>query len=122
MIAEQHVSINTAKLLKQAGFNEPCKTVYIDASGWDGKGDVQDGQSRWDVPTQSLAARWLREKHGIHIAVTPSNKAWYWELRTTNGAFIAGSAQHNPTSPDYEEAIEAGLKEALEIIIKNKRQ
>ena len=122
MITEQLVSVPTAKLLKQAGFNEPCKTVYIDASGWDGKGDVQDGQPRWDIPTQSLAARWLREKHGIHIAVTPSNKAWYWELRTTDGAFMAGSAQHNPTFPTYEEALETGLREALEHIINQPKQ
>ena len=83
---------------------------------------VQDGQPRWDVPTQSLAARWLREKHGIHIAVTPSNKAWYWELRTTDGAFMAGSAQHNPTFPTYEEALETGLREALEHIINQPKQ
>lgn len=120
MITEQHVDFGTAKLLAEAGFNEPCKTVYIDATGWDGKGDVLDGQSRWDIPTQSLAARWLREKHRIHVAVTPSNKAWYWELRTTDGAFIAGSAQRNPTFPTYEEALEAGLREALDFIIKNK--
>lgn len=122
MITEQHVMPDTAKLLKQAGFNEPCKTVYIDATGWDGKGDVQDGQPRWDVPTQSLAARWLREKHRIHIAVTPSNKAWYWELRTTDGAFIAGSAYHNATFPAYEEALEAGLREALQHIINQPKQ
>lgn len=117
MITEQHVSIDTAKLLKEAGFNEPCKDVYIDATGWDGKGDIQDGQPRWDVPTQSLAARWLREKHSLHIAVMPSNKAWYWELRRTNGSFLAGSLIHNTTSPTYEEALEAGLREALRFIL-----
>lgn len=117
MITEQLVSVPTAKLLKQAGFNEPCKTAYIDATGWDGKGDVQDGQPRWDIHTQSLAARWLREKHGIHIAVTPSNKAWYWELRKTNGSFVTGSAYHNATFPTHEEALEAGLREALQHII-----
>ena len=122
MIIEQHVDFDTAKLLKQAGFNEPCKTlVYIDASDWDGKGDIFD-RAYCPVPTQSLAARWLREKHGIHIAVTPSNKAWYWELRTTDGAFIAGSAQHNPTFPDYEEALETGLLEALQHIINQPKQ
>ena len=118
MIIEQHVDFDTAKLLKQAGFNEPCKTMYIDASGWDGKGDVQDGQPRWDIPTQSLAARWLREKHSLHIAVMPSNKAWYWELRKTNGSFVTGSLIHNTTSPTHEEALEAGLREALNLIIK----
>lgn len=120
MITEQLVMPDTAKLLKQAGFNEPCKTVYIDASGWDGKGDVQDGQPRWDIPTQSLAARWLREKHRIHVAVMPHAEEWYWELRKTNGSFITGSAYHNATFPTYEEALEAGLREALEFIIKNK--
>ena len=117
MITEQHVSIDTAKLLQEAGFNEPCKDVYIDATGWDGKGDIFD-EIQYPVPTQSLAARWLREKHSLHIAVMPSNKAWYWELRKTNGSFVTGSAYHNATFPTYEEALEAGLREALNLIIK----
>ena len=120
MITEQHVDFDTAKLLKQAGVNEPCKTlVYIDASDWDGKGDIFD-RAYCPVPTQSIAARWLREKHRIHVAVTPYAEEWYWELRKTNGSFITGSAYHNATFPAYEEALEAGLREALEFIIKNK--
>ena len=119
MITEELVTFPTAKLLKEAGFNEPCKDVYIDATGWDGKGGIFD-EIQYPVPTQSLAARWLREKHSLHIAVMPSNKAWYWELRKTNGSFITGSAYHNGTYPTYEEALEAGLREALEFIIKNK--
>ena len=121
MITEQHVSIDTAKLLAEAGFNEPCKDVYIDATGWDGKGDIFD-EIQYPVPTQSLAARWLREKHSLHIAVMPSNKAWYWELRKTNGSFVTGSAYHNATSPTYEEALEAGLREALKFIIQQNGQ
>ena len=116
MITEQHVSVPTAKLLAEAGFNEPCKDVYIDATGWDGKGDIFD-EIQYPVPTQSLAARWLREKHSLHIAVMPSNKAWYWELRKTNGSFVTGSAHHNATFPTHEEALEAGLREALKFII-----
>ena len=57
------------------------------------------------------------EKHSLHIAVMPSNKAWYWELRKTNGSFVTGSAYHNATFPTYEEALEAGLREALKFII-----
>lgn len=121
MITEQHVMPDTAKLLKQAGFNEPCKTVYTDARGWDGKGDIFE-EKRYQVPTQSLAARWLREKHGIHIAATPYAEEWYWELRKTNGSFITGSAYHNATFPTYEEAIETGLREALEFIINQTKQ
>ena len=49
MITEQHVSVPTAKLLKEAGFNEPCKDVYIDATGWDGKGDIFD--ERYSTPS-----------------------------------------------------------------------
>lgn len=120
MITEQHVSVPTAKLLKEAGFNEPCKDVYIDATGWDGKGDIFD-EIQYPVPTQSLAARWLREKHSLHIAVMPSNKAWYWELRKTNGSFVTGSAYHNATFPTHEEALEAGLREALDFIIKQNK-
>ena len=120
MITEQHVSVPTAKLLTEAGFNEPCKDVYIDATGWDGKGNIFD-EIQYPVPTQSLAARWLREKHSLHIAVMPSNKAWYWELRKTNGSFVTGSAHHNATFPTYEEALEAGLREALKFIIKTRQ-
>ena len=137
MITEQYVTFETAKLLKEAGFDSPTRGIYrtnrtgdhsfaeynmkqtVDDLSW----NAGDGfQYEYLAPTKSLAARWLREKHGIHIAVTPSNKAWYWELRTTDGAFMAGSAQHNPTFPTYEEALETGLREALEHIITQPKQ
>ena len=122
MITEQHVDFDTAKLLAEAGFNEPCKTlVYIDATDWDGKGDIFD-RAYCPVPTQSLAARWLREKHRIHVAVMPHAEEWYWELRNTNGSFLTGSAYHNRMFPSYEEALEAGLREAFEHIINQPKQ
>ena len=84
MIEESYVSFDTAKMLKEAGFNVPCRGVYVtDRTGYyefreyDNKQtaddlcwNTEDGfQYEYLAPTQALAARWLREVHGLFIEI-----------------------------------------------------
>ena len=64
------------------------------------------------APTQSLLAKWLREKHNIHlIAYKNINIDGYdWCYITTDGITNINSYK------TYEEALEAGLQEALKLI------
>ena len=64
------------------------------------------------APTQSLLAKWLREKHNIHlIAYKNINIDGYdWCYITTDGITNINSYK------TYEEAYEIGLQEALKLI------
>ena len=142
MIKEQFVSFDTAKLLKEAGFNVPCSGVYVtDRTGYcefreyenkqttdDLCWNTEDGfQYEYLAPTQALAARWLREVHGIHVSsnifMDSANDAdgntvdewifWSYDLFDNSGRIIEES---DDRYDNYEEAMEAGLQEALELI------
>ena len=77
MIEEAYVSFETAKLLKEKGFDEDCQYWYEE----DGlepvrTNDDYGSQSNSShvsedficaVPTQQMAMRWLRKVHNIHI-------------------------------------------------------
>lgn len=117
MIEEQYVSFDTAKLLKEAGFEAECGFIVDD-----------DGRKLYR-PTQALAARWLRETHGIHVSsnifMDSANDAdgntvdewnfWSYDLFDNSGRIIEESDDRYDS---YEEAIEAGLKHCLELIKK----
>ena len=132
MIEEQFVSFDTAKMLKEAGFDVPCTSQYSEGKsiwyvGYPDNFNQDDfGYSR---PTQALAARWLREAHGIHVSsnifMDSANDAdgnivdewtfWSFDLFDNSGRIIEESDDRYDS---YEEALEAGLKEAVKLIKK----
>ena len=79
MIEEQYISFETAKLAKEKGFDIPTNTyfsyfpkiseyglVYVCAKLKDyNSEDINNGEYRISRPTQSILARWLREKHNM---------------------------------------------------------
>lgn len=72
MIKENYVSFEIAKLLKEKGFDEGCRSRYgsagsfsyekyeIEASGCEMHNAIL-------APTLQMAMKWLREVHNIHI-------------------------------------------------------
>lgn len=130
MIEEQFVSFETAKLLKEAGFNEPCCYNYDNVNGFRWFKIGNSTPKGWiPCPTQALAARWLREVHGIHVSsnifMDSANDAdgktvdewtfWSYDLFDNSGRIIEESDDRYDS---YEEALEAGLKHCLELIKK----
>lgn len=84
---EQLVSIETARVAKEKGFNEPVLLAYKDGVLED---DTRTGEyclhDMWykangviitkfkeviAAPTQSFLLKWLREKHNIDIVIIP---------------------------------------------------
>ena len=120
---ENSVGFFVAKLAKEKGFpQEPNrrKVPYYNYKG-EFNGDVTDFLRKYlreedtsdvesvSAPTQSLLAKWLREKHNIHlIAYKNINIDGYdWCYITTDGITNINSYK------TYEEALEAGLYQAL---------
>lgn len=111
MIEEQFVSFDTAKLLKEAGFDVPCRGGY------------HANRFRYEAPTQALAARWLREVHHINVYACFDyekfeERKWFFTREHTmvndDSAVYCSITNYN----SYEEALEEGLKHGLELIKK----
>jgi len=82
MIEEDYVSFETAKLLKEKGFDERISTVYksygelrrlkryygICNSDYN---DITKNYFEFTAPTLQMVMEWLRKVHNIHIAIVP---------------------------------------------------
>lgn len=127
MIEESYVSFDTAKLLKEAGFDVPCTSQYTDNGfGWDNLSRVNYNscESLFSRPTQALAARWLREKHRIALDVAfilPSvdGDVWQYFVGEMDDMIWEGEYETGRKYATYEEAFEAGLQEAIKLVTKS---
>ena len=123
---DTRVTFETAKIAKEKGFPQEPNKLKIPYYNYKGefKGDIKDWLRKYlrkedtsdvesvSAPTQSLLAKWLREKHNIHlIAYKNINIDGYdWCYITTDGITNINSYK------TYEEAYEIGLQEALKLI------
>lgn len=120
-MTEELVTLETAKMLREKGFNEPCMiAINIEDSR-------QYGTNRTNSelpikvcshPTQSVTQKWLRETKNLHIEIFYM-RGDYWVYT------ILTIPEHDvielPNRPlvhykSYEEALEAGIQEALKLI------
>ena len=126
MIEESYVSFDTARMLKEAGFDVPTSTHYSNSGEvWQSSApeDCNDDKSckACSRPTQALAARWLREVYGIHIFCNYffEDGTWFYVI-----VDLKESDEVRAIHPDIrsyqssEEALEAGLKRGLKLIKK----
>lgn len=132
MIAESYVSFDTAKLLKEAGFDEVCRSAYY-ATGnsavmYERNSMLSPGYvSR---PTQALAARWLREVYGLHVMISPYydcsvdaegkivDKRMYWGYMILYAATGNLAEDNDERFDNYEQALEVGLQKVIKLIKK----
>lgn len=131
MIRDELVSLETAKLAKEKGFNWLCQSVKIETIESSEREIYNEGECRWEtikdvvktrIPTQTRLQRWLREEKMMHIEIAHNpmyggfmpyickivqGKEGVFTLLESNSHVIA---MQNAT---YEEALEAGLQYAL---------
>jgi len=129
MITEDYVSFETAKLLKEKGFDCTCEHQYINcSSGYPFLTDIRDdtgcyyknseiGEDEYSAPTLQMAMKWLRDTHGlfIHIDVIREASCWLADIQD-----IKGDVSIYPVKkefPNYEEACEAAIRYCLENLI-----
>ena len=120
MITEEHVSFETAKLLKEKGFNEYCYSCYVidEIQHYDYKSrnsELIEGVI--SAPTQQMAMRYLREVHNIDIFPWKIGKGVYsCAIFNSNTSQDLSSDKDFP-SEKYEETAEAAIKYCLENLI-----
>ena len=124
MITEDYVSFETAKLLKEKGFDWECIGYYVD----DEPNDIKhsfcgETNSTWEsrccsAPTLQMAMKWLREVHSLHIWVGHTAGkvlSWYYEIHGISD----GKVKHigGIQCGSYEVTCEAAIKYCLENLI-----
>lgn len=129
MIEESYVSRDTARMLKEAGFDVPCNSYYELEDGEAVRKDCIRpydhngfGDTICSRPTMALAARWLREVHRISVDaafMAPSTNidVWQYFIGKMDDMIWPGDFETSErTYATYEEALEAGLQEAIKLI------
>lgn len=126
MIEENYVSFDTAKLLKEAGFEANLKTRYVeeekDEWAFWGSGTKRSDYNYFDdtiaCPTQALAARWLREVYNVAIysLYDDDMEQWFYVVDAFTKNPVINGFQSGSEYDDYESAFEDGLREAIKLI------
>lgn len=127
MITEDYVSFETAKLLKDKGFNETSNTIgTYDLNGSfylykHEKGYNHNHLHTWySAPTLQMAMKWLREVHSLFPVVEPflteETKPKYWVYVIWHNS-IPKYMQSKLNYYTPEEACEAAIKYCLENLI-----
>lgn len=116
MITEDYVSFETAKLLKDKGFNEVTSKCYLKYKG------EYTLVSSIDVPTLQMAMKWLRGAHGLHVEPIPNcadyiHSSWFWEIIHLSDMSCDWNFFEHKKYATYEEACEAAIKYCLEMLI-----
>lgn len=94
-MTEEFVTLETAKLLKEKG-------MFTDI----------------EFPTQFVAQKWLRETKNLHIEISYMyGNYWIYDILTIPNHDLVGLSDRPIVRYNtYEEALEAGLQEALMLI------
>jgi hypothetical protein len=139
-IQEDYVSFETAKLLKEKGFDEGCSFVVNAISkcvmpvSWPTtNSDIEDEKARLiALPTIQMAMKWLREEQNLFIEIQcygcESDEKAHFEYSYVISEYVqinnnicttVGLEQKKAKSRfhTYEEAVEAAIKYCLEHLI-----
>ena len=131
MITENYVNFETAKLLKEKGFDENCAALYHLRTGeiiQQGVGYVFNN-SQWEnfitAPTLQMAMKWLREVHHYYIQIMLDSWAcgghtgYYVVIQKTDSDFemMLQDAVDEVFYETYEEACKAAIKYCIENLI-----
>lgn len=129
---ETYVSLETAKLLKKAGFDWGCffyyenkklRGNYKDSPNNMNASNIWQEERYCSAPTLEVVQKWLREVKAMHICVKPneaSANCKYFVTVIVNDTKWGNLQDDNRKTimfDTYEEAQEAGIKKALEIIL-----
>ena len=136
MIEEQFVSFDTAKMLKETGFEEMVNSCFMYDDNADEyeyefvsgyaivKKALRDNYNGYENtisrPTQALAERWLREVYNVAIysLYDDDMEQWFYVVDAFTKNPVINGFQSGSEYDDYESAFEDGLREAIKLIKK----
>lgn len=135
MIEESYVSFDTARMLKEAGFDVPCRSYYELEDGEAVRKDCIRpydhngfGDTICSRPTLALAARWLREVHDTFVKMERvgcfdgKEFRFYWSYSLIRVSTACLKSISGGRYDSYEEALEVGIAKCLEQIIEEMKE
>ena len=125
MITEDYISFETAKLLKEKGFDVYVRSYY-EKNEYKTKEEFSKNNALWNwnissfrysAPTLQMAMKWLREVHNLLILISVDNmvSGYEWSIYYTDSHEITPYAESGYKS--YEDACEAAIRYCLENLI-----
>lgn len=122
---ECYVDMEVAKLLKKAGFDWKCKYAYIITpagdmpTGEEGTMTESEIDTNWlaQSPTLDGAQKWMREEKGVEVNVIC---VYINHIKKYSYTAFTNEYEHEIIDEGfgtYEEAQDAGIKNALETIL-----
>ena len=132
MITEDYVSFETAKLLKEKGFDWECFQYWHEIDNLTCfKIELVHSQSMYPIqnisnpcffgpaaPTLQMAMKWLREVHKLWCEISWEGKnAWFVDIFSLDEEQYVMSGHKMHKVPSYEEACDAAIKYCLENLI-----
>lgn len=123
-ITEDYVSFETAKLLKDKGFDEICylgynkNGEYVPTSNRTNSQIIQPDFCFICCPTLQMAMKWLRKIYHIHIRlINAIDESYKYEIYPREGKYISKCFTDRCYYETYEQACEAAIKYCLENLI-----
>lgn len=122
-MTEEFVTLETAKLMKEKGFNEYCKNVIdidniLKVTLYRTNSNLP--KQCFSLPTQYLAQKWLRETKKLHITIYNSASGYTYDISKADMGTVLYCFPEGPNDggnwDTYEEALEAGIIKALKLI------
>ena len=127
MITEDYVSFETAKLLKEKGFDwNTDKQFNLDkiVSEYNITDRSRYPERYLDAPTLQMAMKWLREVYNLAIGVeyfvdeeNGDTRTWRYDIISMNTFCNKSDYRLCRNFTTYEEACEAAIKYCLENLI-----
>ena len=126
MVTEDYCDFETAKLLKEKGFDARCDKCYAYFADDDVRFITLKYpklaqlliENRYACVTLQMARKWLRKVHMIDIVITPSMFRGRYNVCIYKDEHLCCVDFDGVTlSPSYEQACEAAIKYCLENLI-----
>ena len=112
-MTEELITLETAKLLKEKSFQQRKYLINVST--------LHHCYKYLSVPPQSVAQKWLRETKNLHIEIYRNACGYgYIIVKANYGTWMKADGSKGPNDGGkrdaYEEALEAGIFEALKLI------
>ena len=128
-ITEDYISFETAKILKEKGFDEPCDVWYSEYSSQFGDEKYTsiefDNHNKFDkdykficsAPTLQMAMKWLMEVHNVNIEIHYNRFGENYKYLIIYKPEVLDDIRSLGVFYSYEEACEAAINYCLENLI-----
>lgn len=124
---DEFVTLETAKALKDKGFDWKCNSIitiggtirsYESPQDLSYLTEIEGKPYEFLLPALHLAQKWLRETKNLHVEISYMHgDYWIYDILTIPNHDLVGLSDRPLVHhKSYEEALEAGLREALKLI------